>query len=128
MVESKLKTELDPRSKSNDKPEIDIEPRKTKKTHQLKAELDKEKLNSLKEKNSKSKDDREMRKIYAEKAYNFAAYTISFWAFLFLAYFLSPPDKKPLNDTALAIFTTACTVNILAAFISIVKGLFPSRK
>ncbi|AKD37507.1 hypothetical protein I926_00885 [Pasteurella multocida subsp. multocida OH4807] len=73
------------------------------------------------------KSTREMREKYANKAYDFAAYTISFWAFLFLAYFLSPHDKKPLNDTALAIFTTACTINILAAFISIIKGLFPNK-
>lgn len=74
------------------------------------------------------KSDREMRKEYAQKAYEFAKYTIAFWAFLFFVYFLSPPNGKPLNDTALGIFTTACTINILAAFISIIKGLFPSKK
>lgn len=123
----KVKTELSTNVKPNDKPEIEIEPSKTKKSNQTKAELAQERVNALKEQNSKSKDDRQMRKLYAEKAYTFASYTISFWAFLFLAYFLSPPDKKPLNDTALAIFTTACTVNILAAFISIIKGLFPNK-
>ncbi|MGY6089233.1 hypothetical protein ACWX9Y_04290 [Avibacterium paragallinarum] len=69
-----------------------------------------------------------MRKLYAERAYNIALWTLAFWAFLFLTYFLSPPDKKPLSEIALGIFTTACTVNILAAFISIIKGLFPSNK
>ncbi|MGX2974452.1 hypothetical protein ACWIUH_05640 [Ursidibacter arcticus] len=123
----KVKTELTTNVKSNNKPEIEIEPSKNKKSNQTKAELAQEKVNALKEQNSKSKDDRQMRKLYAEKAYAFAAYTISFWAFLFLVYFLSPPDRKPLNDTALAIFTTACTVNILAAFISIIKGLFPNK-
>ncbi|EGY33600.1 hypothetical protein SC1083_1328 [Aggregatibacter actinomycetemcomitans serotype e str. SC1083] len=123
-----LKTELDTSPKPKNKPEIDIEPSKTKKNNQTKAELAQERVNALKEQNSKSRDDREMRKLYAEKAYSFASYTISFWAFLFLVYFLSPPDKKPLNDTALAIFTTACTINILAAFISIIKGLFPYKK
>lgn len=74
------------------------------------------------------KADRAMRKEYAEKAYDFAKYTIAFGAFLFFVYFLSPKEQKPLNDVALGIFTTACTVNILAAFISIIKGLFPSKK
>lgn len=72
--------------------------------------------------------DRKMRKLYAERSYNIGLWTLVFWAFIFLMYFLSPADKKPLSETALGIFTTACTVNILAAFISIIKGLFPPNK
>lgn len=88
----------------------------------------KAKLERLKEENKQLAENREMRKEYAQKAYEFAKYTIAFWAFLFFVYFLSPPNEKPLNNTALGIFTTACTINILTAFISIIKGLFPSKR
>ncbi|WGE49192.1 hypothetical protein [Actinobacillus equuli] len=127
-IETTLHAQNALKQQAKSKEEIDIEPQKTKKNHTTKAELEREKVIALQEQNFKSKDDRKMRREYANKAYEFAKYTIAFWMFLFLAYFLSPANNKPLNDTALGIFTTACTVNILAAFISIVKGLFPSSK
>lgn len=132
MEKFKFKTTLHSQNalkqQAKNKEEIDIEPKKTKKNQTTKAELEREKVIALQEQNFKSKDDRRMRRDYANKAYDFAKYTIVFWMFLFLIYFLSPTNNKPLNDTALGIFTTACTINILTAFISIVKGLFPSSK
>lgn len=127
-IETELDATDDLKQKARNKEEIDIEPKKTKKTHKAKAELAREKVIALQEQNFKSKDDRKMRREYANKTYGFAQRTITFWMFLFLIYFLGPTNNKPLNDVALGIFTTACTVNLLAAFISIVKGLFPSQK
>jgi hypothetical protein len=75
-----------------------------------------------------SDSNRKLREKYASISYSFAKYTIAFWMFLFFVYFLSPSEAKPLNDTALGIFTTACTINVLAAFVSIAKGLFHSDK
>lgn len=82
----------------------------------------------LREEVENLKSDRKMRQEYAQKAYDFAKYIIAFWAFLFFVYFLSPPNEKPLNDTALGIFTTACTVNVLVAFHAVIKGLFSAPR
>lgn len=75
----------------------------------------------------KNASDISLREKYASISYSFAKYTIAFWMFLFFVYFLSPINAKPISETALGIFTTACTINILAAFISIIKGLFPAK-
>lgn len=119
-----IKTKLTPQSEAETRPEEEVEPKKTRKNNTLKADLQKEKIVEIRERNSRSKADREMRQEYAQKAYDFAKYTIAFWAFLFLVYFLTPSNQKPLSETALGIFTSACTVNILVAFRAVIKGLF----
>lgn len=119
-----IKTKLTPQSEAETRPE-EVEPRKN---NTLKADLQKEKIVEIRERNSRSKADRKMRQEYAQKAYDFAKYTIAFWAFLFLVYFLTPSNQKPLSETALGIFTTACTVNILVAFHAVIKGLFSAPR
>lgn len=70
-----------------------------------------------------SKTHREMRVHYADKAYCFAKYTLIGWAILVFLFVLSV-EPKPISDIALGIITTACTVNILVAFVAVIKGLF----
>lgn len=83
----------------------------------IKTQLKQEKL-----KNSKS--DRNLRIAYAVIAVCFAIASIIFWMRFIQFYY--QPEKH--SDTFFATLTTACTINILAAFLSIIKGLFPSKK
>lgn len=69
------------------------------------------------------KTHREMRVHYADKAYRFAKYTLIGWAMLVFLFVLAV-EPKPISDVALGIITTACTVNILVAFVAVIKGLF----
>ena len=73
------------------------------------------------------KSNREMREKYADRAYEFAKYTIAFWMFITFVFFLTkaqPGTPNTISDTAFGILTTACTVNILVAFHAVIKGLF----
>ena len=67
---------------------------------------------------------RGLRIIYAVIAVCFAIASIVFWM-RFIQFYYNPNKH---SDTVFIAITSACTVNILAAFISIIKGLFPSRK
>lgn len=67
---------------------------------------------------------RSLRIVYALIAVGFAIASIIFWM-RFIQFYYSPQKH---SDTFFATLTTACTINILAAFISIIKGLFPPKK
>lgn len=71
------------------------------------------------------KSTREMREKYAEKAYNFAVYTIIIWFCFVFIFFVS--ITKPISDVVFGIITTACTINILVAFHAVIKGLFSTN-
>lgn len=89
----------------------------------LSAELD-----ELNERNQRIKDDREMRKEYAGKAYSFAKCTLISWGILVFLYILVPDKEKLMSVEIFGIITTACTVNILVAFHAVIKGLFSTPK
>ena len=73
---------------------------------------------------------RQLRDIYAAKAYELAADCIHFWIFLILANGLITAmlGKQVISDTALIAITTGVTVNVLAAFLGVIRGLFPIDK
>ncbi|EEX49485.1 hypothetical protein ACFGZG_03875 [Pasteurella multocida] len=71
-----------------------------------------------------SKANRNLRICYAVIAVCFAIASIIFWMRFIQFYY----DPKKHSDTVFITITSACTVNILAAFISIIKGLFPSKR
>jgi hypothetical protein len=73
---------------------------------------------------------RQLRDIYAAKAYELAAECIHFWIFLILANGLIAAmlGKQVISDTALIAITTGVTVNVLAAFLGVIRGLFPTEK
>lgn len=66
---------------------------------------------------------RGLRIIYASIAVCFAIASIVFWMRFIQFYY----DPKKHSDVFFTTLTTACTINILAAFISIIKGLFPNK-
>ncbi|MGY6771977.1 hypothetical protein [Gallibacterium sp. ZY190522] len=64
---------------------------------------------------------RRLRFIYAIVALLFAIASVVYWMRFIQFYY----DPNKHSDTVFIAITSACTVNILAAFISIIKGLFP---
>ena len=71
---------------------------------------------------------RELRKAYADKAHNLAAGCIQFWAIAISANAIinGITGKLMISDTAMIAITTGVTVNVLAAFLGVIRGLFPS--
>lgn len=74
--------------------------------------------------------DRGLRDVYSQKAYELAADCIHFWIFLVLAnaLILALLDKQVVSDTVLIAVTTGVTVNVLAAFLGVIRGLFPLQR
>jgi len=66
---------------------------------------------------------------YAEKAYKLAMGSISFWiviiGFEATVKLVVPERERILSDPVLIAITTGCTVNVLAAFLGVIRGLFP---
>ena len=71
--------------------------------------------------------DRELRKTYAQKAFWFAWIGFGFWALVITCYvvFFLWLNKRFFSDAVLIAITSATTVNLFAAFIGVIRGLFP---
>jgi len=70
--------------------------------------------------------DRKLRETYAHKAFVFAWVGFGFWVVVIVFYaicFLC--GKQVFSDTVLIGVTTATTVNLFAAFVGVIRGLFP---
>lgn len=72
------------------------------------------------------KQNRKLRKEYANRAYDIACGCIAFWMVIVLlsAILQFTTGKVFLSDTALGIVTTAVTINVFGAFMVVMKGLF----
>ena len=72
------------------------------------------------------KQNRELRKDFAYKAYEIACGCLSFWIVIVcLSAIVSfVTGRVFLSDTALGIVTTGVTVNVFAALLTVIKGLF----
>jgi len=84
---------------------------------------DRERLETIKDREA----DRELRKSYARKAFWFAWIGFGFWAAILIIYVVifMCADKKIFSDAVLIAVTSATTVNLFAAFIGVIRGLFP---
>ena len=75
------------------------------------------------------KAERELRKKYAGLAFKFAVGGVLFWAVLLVwtgwATYYS--TKPPFSDNLLIAITTATSINLFAAFLGVIRGLFPSN-
>jgi hypothetical protein len=71
-----------------------------------------------------------LRKRYAKKAYSLAGGSIAFWIITmgFQAITHLATGKLALDASVLIAITTGCTINVLAAFLAVVKGLFPASQ
>jgi hypothetical protein len=71
---------------------------------------------------------RKLRNTYAGKAYWLAVSGIVFWilALSSTGIMNSIHGKQPFSDTAMIAITSGATINLLAAFLGVIRGLFPS--
>ncbi|CAG9175397.1 hypothetical protein [Cupriavidus pampae] len=70
---------------------------------------------------------RELRATYAASAYRLAVTGLGFW-FLVMsatAIVFGATGKQILSDAVLIAVTTGTTINVLAAFLGVIRGLFP---
>jgi len=77
--------------------------------------------------NKQLKDTGKLRKRYARRALRLAEVAIGAWLFFFaLTGIINIIQGRPfLSDHALLAFTAGATVNVLAAFLGVVRGIFP---
>jgi hypothetical protein len=99
----------------------DVPPPSQQRKSNVKEELIIEEVNN-------QKANRLLRSTYADKAYALACGCIQFWAVAIscngIIYGLT--GKLMLSDTAMIAMTTGVTVNVLAAFLGVIRGQFPS--
>ena len=74
------------------------------------------------------KHTREMRGIYAGKAYKIAKCALAGWAvFLLVAGISNAYTGQPMySDRVVITVTTGVTVSVLAAFLGVIRGIFPA--
>lgn len=75
------------------------------------------------------KADRALREKFGDKAYKVVRKTLYGWAILLFCYgFSSVFGFKIFPDEVMIAITTAVTLNVFAAFLGVIRGLFPASK
>ncbi|KNZ85514.1 hypothetical protein GWP87_17230 [Morganella morganii] len=76
------------------------------------------------------KADRKLRELFGNKAYNVVRKTLYGWAILLTVYAFCNLffGKQIFSDQVLIAITSAVTLNTFAAFLGVIRGLFPSGK
>lgn len=76
------------------------------------------------------KADRELRERFGDKAYNVVRKTLYGWAVVLAATAFCKLffDKDIFSENVLIAITSAVTLNTFAAFLGVIRGLFPSNK
>ncbi len=70
-----------------------------------------------------------LRQRFAEKAYKVAKYGLYWWAIVLFASAIGKLYKVEIfSDSVLIAVTSASTLNLFAAFLGVIRGLFPSSK
>lgn len=70
-----------------------------------------------------------LRETYANKAYKVAKYGLYWWAVVILLSAVGKGvGKDIISDQVLIAITTASTLNLFAAFLGVIRGLFPVSK
>ena len=87
-------------------------------------------LARTKEELKRLKHDRKLRKSYARSARHLAQVAVVFWIFMFTSAALHnlATGRPFLSDGALITLTAGATVNILAALLGVIRGLFPGAQ
>ncbi|EEZ5179905.1 hypothetical protein C3U89_001956 [Escherichia coli] len=76
-----------------------------------------------------AKSNRELREKFAEKAYKVAKYGLYWWAtVLLLSATGRAMGKEIFSDEVLIAVTAASTLNLFAAFLGVIRWLFPHAK
>lgn len=87
-----------------------------------------EDLREARAKNQAIEDNLGLRKEYAHRAIDLAEWAVWFWICMFIAVGVANgvAGRPILSDKALVTLTAGATINVLAAFIGIIRGLFPN--
>jgi hypothetical protein len=76
--------------------------------------------------------DRDLREKYAKKAFILACAILIFWGVIIITVGLwfgcSGEKVQPLSDKVLMAITAGATANVFAAFLGVIRGLFPGRE
>ncbi|WP_129543369.1 hypothetical protein [Serratia sp. 1D1416] len=74
--------------------------------------------------------DRALRVKFGDKAYKVARKSLYGWCWLLAIYaaFKFRFDKELFSDNVLIAITSAVTLNVFAAFLGVIRGLFPASK
>lgn len=76
------------------------------------------------------KADRALREKFGDKAYNVVKKTLYGWAIVLIAVAFCKLffNVEVFSDTVLVAITSAVTLNTFAAFLGVIRGLFPSNR
>ncbi|ELC6409949.1 hypothetical protein VXI92_002818 [Enterobacter hormaechei] len=76
------------------------------------------------------KADRALRERFGDKAYKVVRKTLYGWCWLLAIYAAIKfrYDKEIFSENVLIAITSAVTLNVFAAFLGVIRGLFPSTK
>jgi hypothetical protein len=76
-------------------------------------------------------EERMLRRQYANKAFVLACVILGFWGIIISVGVwsgMTGGHLKPLSDKVLMAITAGATANVFAAFLSVIRGLFPSSR
>jgi hypothetical protein len=128
-----IKVKFPPETEKNLNGSIDKPPKSN--DSDLDAEEKRVRVSIKQEQFEREKADRQLRDKYSFKAFKVVKKSLWGWAILLFVYgvvkFLTRHEKggfEIFSDQVLIAITTATTLNIFAAFLSLIRGLFPSIK
>ena len=84
-------------------------------------------IEQMKTVNLRWRHDMKLRAKYASLAFGLASWAVWFWICMFVAVGIgnAASGRPILSDTALITLTTGATVNVVAVFVVVIRGLFP---
>ncbi|MEI9697297.1 hypothetical protein MNY64_05155 [Moellerella wisconsensis] len=95
------------------------------------SDVSEEQLDSIANQNIKDRiADRALREKFGDKAYNVVKKTLFGWAVVLIATAFCKLffNVEIFSDTVLVAITSAVTLNTFAAFLGVIRGLFPSNR
>lgn len=129
-----IKVKFSPQNENNLNSSIE-KPPESKETLDFDIEEKRVKVSLQQEQFEREKADRQLRDKYSFKAFKVVKKSLWGWAILLFVYgvtkFLTRHENggfEIFSDQVLIAITTATTLNIFAAFLSLIRGLFPSIK
>ncbi|MFQ1013265.1 hypothetical protein [Gilliamella apicola] len=129
-----IKVKFSPQNENNLNSSIE-KPPESKEALDFDIEEKRVKVSLQQEQFEREKADRQLRDKYSFKAFKVVKKSLWGWAILLFVYgvtkFLTRHENggfEIFSDQVLIAITTATTLNIFAAFLSLIRGLFPSIK
>lgn len=122
---AELATQADQADKQHATSEQDLEAREL---AWWRREARKSELEDRETDRDRARSDMRLREVFANRAFDLAAMGVWLWACFLMAHgvvFITI-DKPLYSDKVLVAITAGATVNVFAAFIGVIRGLFPA--